>query len=66
VENDRPELHTKTAATAGQQWCVRVNQEGKRRVNSADVTRIFRTLAENAQDSMNISLQVRRESGKIL
>lgn len=64
TENDRPELHTKTVAKAGQRWRTRAEQE----LGSAGsawgggVTRICHTLAENAQDSVDVSLQVWRES----
>ena len=63
TENDRPELHTKTAAKASQRWRTREEQElKKRRVKGGYVTRICHTLAENAQDGVDVGLQVWRES----
>jgi len=65
TENDRPELHTKTVAKARSAVGYHQSRAGirKRRVSvGGDVTRICHTLAENAQDSVDISLQVWRES----
>ena len=60
TENDRPELHTKTATKVSQRWRNREEQE----LRSAGeyVTQICHTLAENAQDGVDVCLQVWRKS----
>ena len=68
TEKDRPELHTKTVAK-GRSAVEYQSRAGirKRRVSvGGDVTRICHTLAENAQDSVDVSLQVWRESIDVL
>jgi hypothetical protein len=64
TENDRPELHTKTATKVSQRWRNREEQE-LRSAESAGreyVTQMCHTLAENAQDGVDVCLQVWRES----
>jgi hypothetical protein len=64
TENDRPELHTKTVVkrqVSGGVLEQNRNEEAQGQ-QRGDVIRICHTLAENAQDSVDVSLQVWRES----